>query len=665
MRPPLSSLTDLLQSKQPELVRQGVELALTLPELRDALLEGCTLVEATPGFFRVEPGPRLQGPSTNAGGREYACLRLLADRGELPSSIRLEARTPAGKRRRTKGLLPLLYSVLHELPLTGVSLEDPPPLEDLPDLERLEVEQSGLPSQALLERAHVLRLALQSHELRALPTSAELHLSLPTLDSLPALPGLRGLQTSQCWGLETLEALRACPRLRVLRLGPAGSLQDASALERCEELQELVLSASPVPELPIGRAPLRVLDLRGCWSLQGLPDLVRSPGLRELCLERCAELRELPRLPPSPAITRLELSGLPLTSIEPLAALTGLEWLRLDGTHVQDLSPLRGLTRLRLLDLRQTRAQDLSPLAGMHELRCLALRGAPALKKDASEPLQRWVTTAKSPNLTAMAAREPAQAREPLAAGTAKRVARLRRLLTASSTEDVCQGLELLAALEDPAVVEEFLREVEWRPVGKKGFKPTSPRLSGRRSALVVLSLLKMAPEARPDLRQVQSLDLVGQYHEQGLRPVDLDSLSALPRLTALRLARGGPLLGGGASVTLPELRRVSIEACGPARVGWLSGAPKLDRLVLGNLGVTDFSGIAGCGVKTLVLSATLPTDFADLAGCARLREIRTTNMRGVDWSGLKALTGLRHLEAPLKEVLPDLPGVTIKRVHW
>lgn len=84
--------------------------------------------------------------------------------------------------------------------------------------------------------------------------------------------------------------------------------------------------------------------------------------------EHLAPLAQLPVLPDS--LVALEIDGARLSSIQNLATLKNLQFLKLYLCQVKDISPLAGLTRLVNLDLSYNyqHIQDFSPLVNLKNL---------------------------------------------------------------------------------------------------------------------------------------------------------------------------------------------------------------------------------------------------------------------------------------------------------
>ena len=301
-------------------------------------------------------------------------------------------------------------------------------------------------------------------------------------------------------------------------------------------------------------------------------------------------------------------------------------------------------------------------------LRCVAVGGTRLKKTDAPEDIQRWVSIAASPNLQEMAARTlERKKRTRLPGASGKRAAAAGRMLKSTDAEVVQQGLELLAALDDPIVIDALLQDLTWKANGK-GFMPASKRWGGRRCAFIALGLLALRPELRPDLRSVEFLRLTSRYGDANLRPFDLGTLHALPALTRLELVAVSPLLNddpgqnpsqNGTVGLLPALQRVLIR--GPvASLGFLARAPKLESVRLAAAGIVDVRGLATSGVARLDFHTAGPVDFAALAPCARLREIRVRYTKGLDYGRIGTIKSLRRLRVPKGTPLPALPGVAV-----
>ena len=74
-------------------------------------------------------------------------------------------------------------------------------------------------------------------------------------------------------------------------------------------------------------------------------------------------------------VTELNLSGVDIVNVLPLAGLTQLQTLDLSRTQVSDVSALAGLTQLQTLHLSRTQVSDVSALAGLTQLQTLHLNG--------------------------------------------------------------------------------------------------------------------------------------------------------------------------------------------------------------------------------------------------------------------------------------------------
>lgn len=109
-------------------------------------------------------------------------------------------------------------------------------------------------------------------------------------------------------------------------------------------------------------------------SEQSLLELSLLPNLADLTLTR-QDIRDITALS-GLRLTRLELTGNNVTSLEPLRNMTTLRELSLGRNPVADLSPIASLSALTSLDLSYTEVMQLAPIARLTGLRSLDLRGA-------------------------------------------------------------------------------------------------------------------------------------------------------------------------------------------------------------------------------------------------------------------------------------------------
>lgn len=144
-----------------------------------------------------------------------------------------------------------------------------------------------------------------------------------------------------------------------------------------QEIREVVA----IPEGPIPGSALdglQALDLRQEYTgpIAHLGGLECATGMHSLRVEGYSMLGDA-GIEPLAALTQLEfltITEVPITSVAPLAALVGLQHLALGSDDVGDLSPLAGLASLRTLYLDNNPVVDLAPLAGLVALEALDLR---------------------------------------------------------------------------------------------------------------------------------------------------------------------------------------------------------------------------------------------------------------------------------------------------
>ncbi|MEQ1570402.1 MAG: hypothetical protein ABMA64_32505 [Myxococcota bacterium] len=203
--------------------------------------------------------------------------------------------------------------------------------------------------------------------------------------ALPVLPRLEVLTGHA--DATTLGA--GLPALRRLELA-AAELSDLTALAGATRLEELTLTrAAAVRDLdPVRRAvaagaPLREVRLLGARRVESLAPFAGAP------------------------LEHLELEGVDLTDLSPLAGAARLRWLAVrDAPHLAELSPVAKLPALQCLDLRGCSAvRDLSPALALPALRVLALRGTGVAPADVPAALRPYCTWADTPVLERLADR--------------------------------------------------------------------------------------------------------------------------------------------------------------------------------------------------------------------------------------------------------------------
>lgn len=401
------------------------------------------------------------------------------------------------------------------------------------------------------------------------------------LDGLPLFLGLAPFAR-----LRALRALRA--------VGATGRFGGIDALSALPDLEELDLHGAEVDcDLrPLQRAArLHTLQVDGTVPDLRLPDLSALPRLRRLSLPPSTRRKTLRLLAGLPALEVLRVPRWEaLSDLSALRRLPTLHTVSLAGCRsLTDVAPLAALPALRQLDLTGCRRlRDLSALAGVRTLQQLDLGRIPAA-----------MTFSQGPQvLTGRGALETYFRR--VARGTFPRekarlaplYRRLRSLLHSSDAALRAQGLELLAALDEPELLD-LLVQGSRVEAGRLMSGPAFLRGGQRPDAALDLTLLQ-ALSARPghpmcaELASIRSLTVERPSADQlgGLRPLrglhtlrlsavhteaDLSFLSqqAALRSLTLRDARslhslGGLPLGDLASLslsTLPALRTLTLDA--------------------------------------------------------------------------------------------------------
>lgn len=205
-------------------------------------------------------------------------------------------------------------------------------------------------------------------------------------DALPK--GLAGIALGGYLGRVPLRGVAALAKLKELELELPAPAADYALLGALKSLTRLTLrkadlTGGKATALFRGLQRLRRLELSSC-QLDDLGFLAPLAALRSLSIEGRVHAGGLEGLRGLEALRELELllKAPTVTSLAPLAALTGLERLQLGGLALGDVKPLGALTGLRTLGLGDfPRLSTLPSLAKHLALRSVWLRRLPKLTR--------------------------------------------------------------------------------------------------------------------------------------------------------------------------------------------------------------------------------------------------------------------------------------------
>ncbi|MBN6038621.1 hypothetical protein [Amycolatopsis sp. 195334CR] len=178
---------------------------------------------------------------------------------------------------------------------------------------------------------------------------------LSDISAIASMPALRSIALESCLGVTGIDALLECGRLEKLS-GENYTLREAKTL-----LAELT--------------KLQTFGIRRCHAMRVLADLGAHDQLRGLHLDACSDLSTLAGLDDLPSLTKLTFMDCPeLTISGAHLAASSLRSLTLRWCGgVRDLKPLREMRELRSLQLQGLTIDSLKPLAGLEKLRTLAV----------------------------------------------------------------------------------------------------------------------------------------------------------------------------------------------------------------------------------------------------------------------------------------------------
>lgn len=288
--------------------------------------------------------------------------------------------------------------------------------------------------------------------------------------------------------------------------------------------------------------------------------------------------------------TSLDLSGLPITDLSPLAGLTHLRSLNLSNTAVTALAPLADLAGLRELRLRETKVTDLSPLEGLAHLEVLDL-GQTRVKDVA--------LLAKMPRL---------------------RVLKLDKTLVA----DI-----------DPLASIQALEELDLSTLKFVDLAPLSSLPALRHLSLYYCRKIK-------DFSALGSMTSLVDLNLGGTEIKKLEVLKTLCGLARLNVSVTG-IRDLSPLASLPALERLSIIRVPKLSWATLTGLSKLTALETNAEPVHHALIAKMTQLRTLVLHGSTPgTDLAVFRHLAGLEDLEL--WAGTGWSNIHALGALTRL---------------------
>ena len=382
--------------------------------------------------------------------------------------------------------------------------------------------------------------------------------------------------------------------LDLLVAGHAG-ISDLTGLESAANLGYLRLGTNNISDpSPLAHlTKLKTLDLES----NNISDLSPLSGLTNLTqlylgwnnISDPSPLANLTKL------ERLDLQSNNSSNLSVLARLTNLEYLNIESNAITDISPLSGLTNLTRLWLYSNRITDISPLSGLTNLTQLYLGW-----NNISDP-------------------------SPLA-----NLTKLERLDLQSNNSS---NLSVLARLTN----------LEYLSLGFNGITDISP-LSGLTNLTDLWTYGNPISDLSP-LSGLTKLTILVVWHNN---ITDLSPLAGLVNLTQLDVSNNpitnlSPL---GGLTNLKSLGLFGIRITDPSRLeSWLPGLTTLERLNLGNTGISDIWTLAGLtNLKWLHLGRNSISDPSPLSGLTNLTELWLFENDITDLSPLSGLINLTTL---------------------
>jgi Leucine-rich repeat (LRR) protein len=285
---------------------------------------------------------------------------------------------------KIKDLLPLKYSnKLVKLNLNRTDVSDISVVQKMPKLQSLELSAipvaDFLPLAGLAELVH---LNLESTPITSLSPLenliqlAELNVSATAVQEINTLKGLKLLKTLDLDStrIANITALSSLENLRVLHASYT-AIADLQPLQKLVHLERIYCDKTRVRKamadafMQVNPKVLVVFDsedLKVWWD-------TLSPEWHEI-LSKTATLalapskEELARLP---NVDSIDVSGTPISDLEPLRKLQKLRMIIAHNTGINDLSPLRDHHEITYLDVSETDVSDISATRQFSKLKVL------------------------------------------------------------------------------------------------------------------------------------------------------------------------------------------------------------------------------------------------------------------------------------------------------
>jgi Leucine-rich repeat (LRR) protein len=220
------------------------------------------------------------------------------------------------------------------------------------------------PSQAAIREMYALkRLRLQRIQM---PDGNIL--DFDDLTPIAAMPNLSEL-TLNGTGISSLEALRNFPKLTHLECRET-PIDDLTPIANCLEIKYLDALGSRISSLePLkNMKKMRHLNVAGTRisSLTGCPTEVLN-----FININGTKVSDLAPLATAKGLVTVEISHIPIQSLQPLRDAVYIESLNLRQTNVSDLKILSNKPRLMKLIISETNVSDLAPIGSLKELQVL------------------------------------------------------------------------------------------------------------------------------------------------------------------------------------------------------------------------------------------------------------------------------------------------------
>jgi internalin A len=447
--------------------------------------------------------------------------------------------------------------------------------------------------------------------------------SLKNIDGLANLTNLTSLDLQSCFKLQNVDGLVNCTNLTTLNLDSCKTLQNVDGLANCTNLTSL--------------------NLCFCQSLQNVDGLANLTNLTSLDLTYCSSLQ----------------------NVDGLANLTNLTSLVLYNCNsLQNVDVLENLTNLTSLDLTYCSSLQNVELIQLQELKVLSMDGCNKVKP-LPRPMNMETRSEVESYFRSILKKAGRKIPDSLKPKTPKdlksNLAKIKKFIRKRDHDTIDQGIELMRALDDPAIFESLLAgcsiNENGKLLGNRLFTGTGPAQPYLDYALV--NLIGYAPKNTKvdkslEHANIKTLSLTNSSLQ------NLDVLANLTNLTSLDLSICESLQNVDGLENLTNLTSLDLQECDSLQnVDGLANLTNLTSLVLSYCKFSTIPSGLNKIPKLTSLNLSGCDSLQNVDGLANLPNLTSLDLRYCD--SLENADGIAKLENLFDLNLSECPNIKPK----